>query len=188
MSRISWTRGRSCTSLVKHYTECGQNIPVESVDPKDPSLVPIDLDTAQDQTRLARLKRPLLLGARRDPHDESNKGQSECSDHLEDLVLNVLLLCKGAGASECLLLAEKEGSRHGHENERVKETEGECLVLLRDDGSQNGGDGCEGDDAGLRDLQDLEAARRIFGKGEELHAWELHDCVVMFPSSQKRQE
>lgn len=118
------------------------NIPVESVNPHDPSLVPVDLDTAKNQARFALPERLLLTGARRDPGNESNKVQAERSHDLEDLVFDVLLLGKRAGACEHLLLADEDRGRDGREDERVKETEGKGLVLLRDDGGQDGSDGC----------------------------------------------
>jgi hypothetical protein len=145
------------------------DLPVEEVHPHDPSLVPVDLDTTEYHTALALPKRLLLLGHRCNPKNEADEVHAKCSDDLEHLVLDIFILGEQVlGGSEAFL-AHENGSRDGREDERVEKTEGEGLVLLRDDGSQESRNHREDDDAGLCSLHDLEATRRILTKDEEVH-------------------
>jgi hypothetical protein len=148
-------------------------LPVEEVHPHDPTLVLVDLDTAKNSAVLARPERLLLLGCRRQPCNETDKVQREGRGHLIQLVLGIFVLGKQVFGGSELFLAHKDRSSDGREDERVQKTKGKGLVLLWDDGSQKGRNHREEDDADLSDLHNLEAARGIIGKADE-----LHDCVV----------
>lgn len=137
--------------------------------PHDPPLVPVDLDTTEYHTALALPERLVLLRHRRDPKNEADEVQTECCNDLEHLVLGIFVLGELVlGGSEAFL-AHENGSRDGREDERVEKTEGEGLVLLWDHGSQEGREHREDNDAGLCSLHDLEAARHILTKVEEVH-------------------
>jgi len=159
---------------------CSAHSPVEEVHPHDPPLVPVDLDTTEYHTTLALPERLLLLRHRCDPKNEADEVQTECCNDLEHLVLDIFVLGEQVLGGCEAFLANENGSRDGREDERVEKTESEGLVLLWDDGSQKCRNHREDDNAGLRSLRDLEAARHILTKVEEVHV-----CVAIHATKER---
>jgi hypothetical protein len=146
-----------------------RNLPVEEVHPQDPSLVPVDFDTSKPQSLLTGPLRAALLGGGRQERNETDNVQANSRDHLQELVLDKLVLAERILVGSLLFLADEDRGRDGGEDERVQKTKGEGLVLLWDHGRQEGGEHRQENHADLGNVEALEAWRRIVRETDELH-------------------
>lgn len=150
--------------------------PVEDIQPHNPALVPVDLDSTNPHPLLAFFPLIVSTTAGQEQH-KSNNRQARSRGHLVQLVLGIFILGKSAGLCGSLLFAYDDGCCNGREDERVEETERESFVLLWDHSSEEGGENRETDDAKLRNLKGLETRRGFARQGPEC---EDHDFEVSF--------
>jgi hypothetical protein len=151
------------------------DLPVENIQPDNPPLVSVDLDTTNPHSTLAFLLLIIATCAGQKCH-ESKHVQARGRGHFVQLVLGIFVLGKSASLGGSLFFAYEDGCCDGREDERVEETEREDLVLLWDHGSKKGGENREADDAQLRNLKALETGRGFARQGPEC---ERHDVEVV---------
>lgn len=89
----------------------------------------------------------LITARRRDKANEANEVHGKASKELPKLVLGIPILGQGACQTSLLLLVDKDARGDGCQNQAVKERESESLVLVWDDGSEEGTDARKTDDA-----------------------------------------